>query len=153
MEEEEAGAGAPPSSAALGQNVSAKRRGGKREGMAWSKVAMESDRMAGHGSSPGVRQGGRKRGTPNKITADARETFRQVFESLAPECEEWIRRAAEKNPAKGAELLLRLAEHFVPKLTRTEVTGADSAPLVVEVVQYGEPSQEPNRAQLEPIGM
>lgn len=83
--------------------------------------------MAGKGSSPGIRQGRRQRGTPNKITADARETFRLVFENLAPEAEGWIRAAAKKNPAKGAELLLRLAEHFAPKIARHEVTGLDGA--------------------------
>ncbi len=81
--------------------------------------------MAGKGSPPGVRQGGRQKGTPNKVTADARETFRLVFEKLAPEAEGWIRAAAKKSPAKGAELLMRLAEHFVPKIARNEITGPD----------------------------
>ncbi len=79
--------------------------------------------MAGKGSPPGVRQGGRQKGTPNKVTADARETFRLVFEKLAPEAEGWIRAAAKRSPAKGAELLMRLAEHFVPRLSRSELSG------------------------------
>jgi hypothetical protein len=93
--------------------------------------------MAGTGSSPGVRQGGRQKGTPNKATAEARATFQMVFEKLAPEVEAWIRAAAEKDPAKGAELLLRPAEFFVPKLARTEIIGAEGeAPLVIEVLKY-----------------
>jgi hypothetical protein len=35
----------------------------------------------------------------------------------------------EKNPGKAADLLIRMAEHFVPKLNRTELTGKDGAPL------------------------
>jgi len=98
--------------------------------------------MAGTGSPPGVRRGGRQKGTPNKATAEARAAFGMVFEKLAPEVEGWIREVAETDPARAAELVLRLAEYFVPKLARTEVVGAEDAePLVVEVVTLsaGEP--------------
>lgn len=64
------------------------------------------------------------------MTADARESFRLVFDSLVPEAEKWIRSAARKNPAKGAELLLRLAEYFVPKVSRHELTGRDGKDLL-----------------------
>src|SRR5689334_4923023 len=94
--------------------------------------------MAGTGSPPGVRRGGRQKGTPNKATAEARATFHAVFEKLAPEVEGWIREVAETNPARAAELVLRLAEYFVPKLARTEIAGAEGAePLVIQVMTYG----------------
>ena len=80
--------------------------------------------MVGIGSSFGVRRGGRQKGTPNNVTAEARATFQAVFEKLAPEVEGWIRAVAERDPARGAELVLRLAEYFVPKLARTELVGA-----------------------------
>lgn len=35
----------------------------------------------------------------------------------------------EKNPGKASELLLRMAQHFVPTLGRTEVVGEDGGPL------------------------
>jgi hypothetical protein len=81
----------------------------------------------------GVRLGGRQKGTPNRVTTDARETFRLVFEKLAPEAEKWIRAAAKRNSAKGAELLLRLGEHFVPKLARHELVGPEKEPLRVSI--------------------
>src|SRR5713101_6448799 len=97
--------------------------------------------MAGNGSKPGKRQGGRQKGTPNKITADARETFRLVFEKLAPEAEGWIRAAAKKNPAKGAELLLRLSELFVPRLSRGELSGPDGEGITVVLAPFGTPEK------------
>jgi hypothetical protein len=65
-----------------------------------------------------------------------------VFEKLAPEVEGWIREVAETDPARAAELVLRLAEYFVPKLARTEVAGVEGAePLVVHVMTYGDASE------------
>jgi hypothetical protein len=80
-----------------------------------------------------VRRGGRQKGTPNRVTADARETFRLIFERLTPELEAWVRAAARRNPARGAELLLRLAEHFVPRVARHEVSTDGPSSLVVEI--------------------
>ena len=100
--------------------------------------------MAGTGSPPGVRRGGRQKGTPNKATAEARATVHAVFEKLAPEVEGWILAVAEKDPARAAELVLRLAEYFVPKLARTEVAGAEDAePLVVVIDLCGGSPQGP----------
>lgn len=38
--------------------------------------------MAGRGSKPGERRGGRKAGTPNKMTQSAREAFQFAFDKL-----------------------------------------------------------------------
>lgn len=76
---------------------------------------------------------GRPKGLPNKITQEAREVFKRVFDNLAPEAEEWIRAAAAADPAKGADLLLRLSEKFIPSLARTELTGKDGEALKVSI--------------------
>ena len=64
---------------------------------------------------------GRKRGQPNRVTREAREVFKAIFDRLAPKVEGWIRKTAETDPAKAADLLLRIAEHFIPKLQRLTV--------------------------------
>lgn len=38
--------------------------------------------MAGKGSKPGERRGGRKAGTPNKLTATVKEAFETTFRQL-----------------------------------------------------------------------
>ena len=104
--------------------------------------------MAGTGSPPGVRRGGRQKGTPNKATAEARAAFGMVFEKLAPEVEGWILAVAETDPARAAELVLRLAEYFVPKLARTEVAGAEGAePLVIQVMTLASEPLDPAAPQ------
>jgi hypothetical protein len=100
------------------------------------------------GSKPGERRGGRKKGTPNKVTSVAREAFLATFDNLKPDLERWVRETAEgwesvkvtkeggtitvvegRDPAKAADLVIRMAEYHFPKLGRSEVTGPDGGPV------------------------
>jgi len=74
--------------------------------------------MARGGKRPGA---GRRKGSPNKVTADTRAIFQAVFEHQVPKADDWFYRVAEDNPAKALECLLRLSEHFVPKLSSLKV--------------------------------
>lgn len=110
------------------------------------------------GSRPGERRGGRKKGVPNKLTSAAKEAFLAVFQRLAPDLETWIRQTAEgveviktdkdgnpitfregADPGKAADLTIKLAEYHYPKLGRTEVSGADGGPVIVELVKLDKP--------------
>jgi hypothetical protein len=104
-----------------------------------------------NGSKPGNRKGGRKKGTPNRVTYEAREAFRAVYEGRLADLDRWIRETGdgyraihflangekcyytERNPGKAADLLLRMAEHFIPKLNHTTLTGENLGPITVLV--------------------
>jgi hypothetical protein len=98
------------------------------------------------------------------VTADAREAFKMVYERRLDDLDRWLRETGdgfkathfladgtaipylERNPGKAADLLLRMAEHFVPKLSRNEHTGPDGGPVPLEFVIRdlgAEPSKEP----------
>ncbi len=99
--------------------------------------------------APGRKTGGRKPGVPNKVTSASREAFLATFQKLAPDLEAWIQQTANgwdeevqtktgpaivrkgKDPAKAADLLVRMAEYHLPKLGRTEVTGEGGGPVKV----------------------
>lgn len=86
------------------------------------------------GSKPGERRGGRKKGTPNKATTESRALWQAVFEDLAPQAATWIKAAAVEDPGKAAELTIRIAEYFVPKMaTKLEMGGPDGGPLKVSI--------------------
>lgn len=111
------------------------------------------------GSKPGERRGGRKKGTPNKVTKETREVFKRILDNLAPEIEAWLRETAhgieiEKtlpdgstcigrfgaDPGKAVDVLLKLAEFSVPKLNRTEHVGDGGGPVKATVdVHFHEP--------------
>lgn len=104
------------------------------------------------GSRPGERRGGRAAGAPNKATSEGRAKFLKMFERLSPKTEKWIQDTAEGievtktdkdgnevtmkipgDPGRAAELVLRMAEFYVPKLARTEITGEDGEKLSVSI--------------------
>lgn len=101
----------------------------------------------------GNKLGGRRKGVPNRTTAEVREVFKKILDDLAPEAEQWIRDTAAGveveriddegqtikvrlpgDPKGAADLLLKLAEFHVPKLARTEVTGKDGEALTIKVM-------------------
>lgn len=113
----------------------------------------------------GRKTGGRKKGTPNKVTAAAKAKFLATFARLEGDLEGWIRSTAEgvevplilkdgsqavgvdgkpvtlregADPKGAAELLIKLAPYHFPMLGRQEVVGNEGGPLVVKVVTYGD---------------
>lgn len=76
---------------------------------------------------------GRKKGVPNKVTADVRKSFSLLLEGAAPKLQTWLNRVAKKEPGRALDLVAKLAEYHIPKLSRTELsTGSDT--LKVEIV-------------------
>jgi len=86
--------------------------------------------------------GGRSAGTPNKVTAQAREAIAMFVDGNAHRLTEWLDQVAngnedtKPNPAKAFELFQSVVEYHVPKLARTEITGKDDGPVEM-VVTWG----------------
>ena len=84
---------------------------------------------------------GRPKGLPNKLTVQAREAIALFVDDNAPRLAEWLNAVAEgdpvndvkPNPAKAFELFQSVIEYHVPKLARTEHTGADEGPIEMVV--------------------
>jgi hypothetical protein len=88
--------------------------------------------------------GGRIVGTPNKVTAQAREAIAMFVDGNAHRLAQWLDEVAmgvpehdiKPNPAKAFELFQSVVEYHVPKLARTEITGKDEGPVEM-VVTWG----------------
>ena len=93
----------------------------------------------------GKRRGGRKAGIPNKTTAQAREAIALFVDGNAHRLAEWLDEVAngipeadiKPNPAKAFELFQSVVEYHVPKLARTEITGADEGAIEMVVKWEG----------------
>lgn len=88
---------------------------------------------------------GRKKGTPDKATGEAREAIGLFVDSNAHRLQDWLDKIAEgipdektpgeylkgkePNPDRAFTLFQSVIEYHVPKLARTEVTGANNGPL------------------------
>lgn len=83
--------------------------------------------------------GGRQAGTPNKVTAEFRETVQKLLDDNRENVGRWLTLVAEgdgtdsptgrPDPAKALDLITKLAEFAAPKLQRTEHTGKDGGPV------------------------
>ena len=81
------------------------------------------------GRKPGP---GRPKGLPNKATANAREAIAAFVEQQTPRLSRLLERIeAEEGPLAAFRCIQDMVEYHVPKLQRTEVTGADGGPQVV----------------------
>lgn len=91
----------------------------------------------GHPGGPG-----RPKGAKNKLPTAARQAFLATFTDLEPDLKRWIQDTAAEDPAKAADLLIRMAEYHFPKLARSEVSGPEGEPLQINVVTLARPAKE-----------
>ena len=81
------------------------------------------------GSKKGERRGGRKEGTPNKLTAIARDAIAQAAEALggAKRLAEWAKEEPENESAFWTRIY--------PRLLPVQITGADDGPVKIERIE------------------
>jgi hypothetical protein len=109
------------------------------------------------GSKPGERRGGRKKGTPNKITAVQRAAIQSFLDRNWKNADEmledvWHGIEIEKqmqdgttvvgrlnaDPKGALDIMAKFAEFAIPKLGRTEITGEDGGPVRIIKVDMDE---------------
>lgn len=71
---------------------------------------------------------GRPKGSANKSTTIVREAIANLLERNAPNMDRWLNEVADKDPHKALDIIQKLSEYHIPKLARTEVTGAGGGP-------------------------
>lgn len=80
---------------------------------------------AAKGTRPPNTGKGRRAGVPNRVTQDVRAALTAFAEGNVEKLQTWLNAVAEKDPAKAADLFIRVLEYHLPKLARTELSGAD----------------------------
>jgi hypothetical protein len=77
---------------------------------------------------------GRPKGLPNKTTVAAREAIARFVDGNADRLQGWLDEIAEdQGPAAAFKCFADLLEYHVPKLARTELTGADGGPQELKI--------------------
>jgi hypothetical protein len=94
--------------------------------------------------TPNKKGAGRPSGSPNKATADARIAIASFVDGNAHRLSGWLDQVAngiqdeegnyitQPNPAKAFDLFQSVVEYHIPKLARTEITGSDTQPVIIE---------------------
>lgn len=88
---------------------------------------------------------GRPKGVANKSTTQAREAIARFVEDNSNRFQEWLDAVAAgktkdgevigpPSPEKAFNMVQAVIEYHIPKLARTELTGADGKPVSVQIV-------------------
>ena len=64
---------------------------------------------------------GSRKGIPNKTTSEIRNAFQLLLEDNLDNMKIWLSDVAQEDPERALEIMLKMAEYIVPKLSRTEV--------------------------------
>jgi hypothetical protein len=80
----------------------------------------------------GFRKMGRKKGVGNKKTETARRAIANFVEGNVGNLNKWLAQMAKDDPEAAFKALMSVVEYHIPKLARTEVTGADGSKLEIE---------------------
>jgi len=64
---------------------------------------------------------GSRKGIPNKTTAEIRNAFQMLVEDNLDNMKVWLSDVAQEDPERALEIILKMSEYIVPKLSRTEV--------------------------------
>jgi hypothetical protein len=70
--------------------------------------------------------GGRRKGTPNRITLDIRQALRDLADGYAPRVQGWLDRVAVTDPAEATRLWLAVCRFVTPVLSAAAI--ADITP-------------------------
>ena len=76
---------------------------------------------------------GKPKGATNKNTQAIRDAYQKLIEDNLPNYKKWLSQIAAEDPVKAINLLTGMAEFVLPKLQRSEHTGADGSPLDVVI--------------------
>lgn len=78
---------------------------------------------------------GRKKGVPNQATKNARYAIAAFVDDNAGRLQEWLDEIAadpKHGPLAAFKCVQEVLEYHVPKLARTEITGKDGGPVIIE---------------------
>ncbi len=78
----------------------------------------------------GKKYGGRRIGTPNKVTSNAKEAIARFVDGNADRLQGWLDEIAETDGPKAAVTCFAdFLEYHLPKQSRTEITGEGGGPI------------------------
>lgn len=86
---------------------------------------------------------GRPKGKPNKATTEFRETISALLSNNSENVDKWLKSVADGDPTvdrkpdpyRALDLMAKLAEYAAPKLSRTELTGANGGAVQVTGIE------------------
>lgn len=90
-------------------------------------------------NDPNINTEGRQKGSQNKYTKQVKEAMGMLLENNLDNLSLWLAQVAADDPKAAMDIVIRLSERFVPKLSQQQVTGADGEDLFKNIqFKFGE---------------
>ena len=90
-------------------------------------------------NDPNINTEGRQKGSQNKYTKQVKEAMGMLLENNLDNLSIWLAQVAADDPKAAMDIVIRLSERFVPKLSQQQVTGADGEDLFKNIqFKFGE---------------
>jgi hypothetical protein len=94
--------------------------------------------MATQGRSGGQKTGGKKKGTPNKVTKEAREIFKDIMEGEISNVKDALDKIRAKSPFNYILCFSKLAPYFMPKQLDVKTDGEKIQAPVIQILPFNE---------------
>lgn len=80
---------------------------------------------------------------PNHSTKQIKEAFSLLLDANLDNMSIWLAQIAGDNPEKAMDIMIKLSERFVPKLSQQQITDGDGGDLFKNIeFKFGEPEQD-----------
>jgi len=94
-------------------------------------------------NDPNINREGRTPGIPNRATQKMKEAFALLVEGNLDNMTLWLEQIAQDDPKSAMEIVIKLSERFVPKLTQQALTDADGGDLFKNIqFRFGDQPKE-----------
>ena len=98
------------------------------------------------GGDENINRSGRKPGTLNNYTKMIKEAYGRLLENNLDEMSVWLAQVAADDPKSALDLLLKMSERFVPKLSQKAITDGEGGDLFKNVAfKFGPPIDSDER--------
>jgi hypothetical protein len=93
---------------------------------------------------PRINREGRPAGIPNEATKKMKQAFALLIEANLDNMTTWLEQVAAEDPKSAMDMVIKLSERFVPKLSQQQLTDADGGDLFKNIqFKFGdEPKDE-----------
>ena len=94
-------------------------------------------------NDPNINRKGRPEGSMNAYTKQIKEAFAMLLEGNLDNLSVWLTQVAADDPKAALDIMLKMSERFVPKLSQQALTDADGENLLKGLTfTFGPPLQE-----------
>jgi len=90
-------------------------------------------------NDPNINTDGRKKGTQNQYTKEIKTAFGLLLQGNLDNLSIWLAQVAADDPAKALDLVVKISERFVPRLSQQQLTDGDGQDLFKNITfKFGE---------------